>query len=162
MGIAGASVDMTPHRAAPATKLIVRAFTGTSLIVVACRQEQTARYYLNRARRRTALSPPTRRGSSTRLTRIPLRDDYVPAVSRAYLSQKLTRPLPTKDGGTLRTIHEGCKYMAAISEEREQRRHWQQVRELIDQEADVAAVSWKLPLAILKDAKLDVSKVPAK
>jgi hypothetical protein len=45
---------------------------------------------------------------------------------------------------------------------RKQRRHWQQVRELIDQEADVEAVSWQLRLAILKDAKLDVSKVPAK
>jgi hypothetical protein len=32
--------------------------------------------------------------------------------------------------------------MAAISNEREQRRHWYQVRELIDQEADVDAVSW--------------------
>src|SRR5262249_2621844 len=100
MGIAGASVDMTPHRAAPATKRIVAAFTDPSLFVAPCRKERTARYYLNRARRRTALSL-TRRGSSTRLTRVPLRDDYVPAVSRAYLSQKLTRPLPTKDGGTL-------------------------------------------------------------
>ena len=77
-----------------------------------------------------------------------------------YLSKKLIAPIPTKDGGTLRTIQEG--YMAAISNEREQRRHWQQVRELIDQETDVDAISWKLRLAILKDAKLDVSKVPAK
>ena len=79
-----------------------------------------------------------------------------------YLSKKLIAPIPTKDGGTLRTIQEGCKYMAAISNEREQRRHWHQVRELIDQEADVDAISWKLRLAILKDAKLDVSKVPTK
>ena len=74
-----------------------------------------------------------------------------------YLSKKLTPPIPTKDGGTLRTIQEGCEYMAAICKEREQRRHWQQVRELIDQEADVDAVSWKLQLAILKDAKLDLT-----
>jgi hypothetical protein len=47
--------------------------------------------------------------------------------------------------------------MAAISKEREQRRHWQQVRELIDLEADVDAVSWKLRIAVLKDAKLDVA-----
>ncbi len=47
--------------------------------------------------------------------------------------------------------------MAAISKEREQRRHWQQVRELIDQEADVDAVSWNLRIAVLKDAKLDVA-----
>ena len=47
--------------------------------------------------------------------------------------------------------------MAAISKEREQRRHWRQVRELIDQEADVDAVSWNLRIAVLKDAKLDVA-----
>ena len=33
---------------------------------------------------------------------------------------------------------------------------------LMLQEADVAAVSWQVRLAVLKDAKLDVSKVPAK
>ena len=52
--------------------------------------------------------------------------------------------------------------MAAIGNERELRPHWQQVRELMLQEADVAAVSWQVRLAVLKDAKLDVSKVPAK
>jgi hypothetical protein len=62
-------------------------------------------------------------------------------VSRAYLSRKLTRPLPTKDGGTLRTIREACDYMAAIGKERELRRHWQQVAKLILEEADVASVS---------------------
>jgi len=79
------------------------------------------------------------------------------AMRPEYLSKKLTSPIPTKDGGTLRTIQQGCQYMAAISKEREQRRHWQQVRELIDQEADVDAISWKLRIAVLKDAKLDVS-----
>ncbi len=58
-----------------------------------------------------------------------------------YLSKKLASPIPTKDSGTLRTIQQGCEYMAAISKEREQRRHWRQVRALIDQEADVDAVS---------------------
>ena len=52
-----------------------------------------------------------------------------------YLSRNLTPPIPTKDGGTLRTIGEACEYMAAIGKEREQRRHWQQVRELMLQEA---------------------------
>jgi len=80
----------------------------------------------------------------------------------AYLSKKLTSPIPTKDGGTLHTILEACEYMAAIGKERELRPHWLQIRELMLQEPDVAAVSWKLRLAILKDAKLDVSKVPAK
>jgi len=49
-----------------------------------------------------------------------------------YLSKKLSAPIPTKDRGTLCAIQEGCEYMAAISKERQQRRHWQQVRELID------------------------------
>jgi hypothetical protein len=78
----------------------------------------------------------------------------------SYLSQKLTSPIPTRDGGTLHTIQEAWEYMAAISKEREQRRHWQQVRKMIlDEEANMAAVSWQLRLAVLKDAKLDVTKM---
>jgi hypothetical protein len=42
----------------------------------------------------------------------------------AYLSKKLTPPIPTKDGGTLRTILEACEYMAAIGKERELCPHW--------------------------------------
>jgi hypothetical protein len=75
----------------------------------------------------------------------------------AYLSKKLTPPIPTKDGGTLRTILQACEYMAAIGKERELRPHWRQVRELMLQGAEVAAVSWQVRLAVLKDAKLDVS-----
>ena len=78
-------------------------------------------------------------------------------LRREYLFKKLTAPIPTKDGGTLCTIQEACKYMAAIGKERELRRHWRQVRELILQEADAAAVSWQLGLAVLKDAKLNVA-----
>jgi hypothetical protein len=42
--------------------------------------------------------------------------------------------------------------MTAIGKERELRPHWQQIRELMLQEADVAAVSWRVQLAVLKDA----------
>jgi hypothetical protein len=48
-------------------------------------------------------------------------------LRREYLSQKLDRPLPTKDGGTLRTIGEACDYMTAIGKKRELRTHWQRV-----------------------------------
>ena len=75
----------------------------------------------------------------------------------AYLSKKLTPPIPTKDGGTLRTILEAYEYMATIGKERELRPHWHRVRELMLQEAEVAAVSSQVRLAVLKDAKLDVS-----
>jgi hypothetical protein len=41
----------------------------------------------------------------------------------AYLSQKLDRPLPTKDVGTLRTIREACDYMIAMGKQRGLRQH---------------------------------------
>ncbi len=82
---------------------------------------------------------------------------YRTMLPPAYLSKKLIPPLPTKDGGMLRTIREACEYMAAIGKQRELRRHWQHVRKLILEEADVVAVSWQLRLAVLKDAKLDVA-----
>ena len=79
----------------------------------------------------------------------------------AYLSQKLAGPLPTKDGGTLRTIRDAREYIASIGKERQERRHWQEVSKQILAHADVIAVSWRLRIALLKDAKLDV-KGPAK
>jgi hypothetical protein len=38
-----------------------------------------------------------------------------------YLSQKLTRPIPTKDGGTLRTALDARAYMLGISDDRQLR-----------------------------------------
>jgi hypothetical protein len=37
----------------------------------------------------------------------------------AYLSKKLTRPLPTKDGGVLRTVKDARTYMLALPDHRE-------------------------------------------
>ena len=80
----------------------------------------------------------------------------------AYLSQKLDRPLPTKDGGTLRTVAEARAYMLGLSKSRELRSQWQRAAELLLGEADIAALSGALELALFMDAKLDVSKAPAK
>jgi hypothetical protein len=49
----------------------------------------------------------------------------------AYLIHKLDRPLPTKDGGSLRTICDGCNYMTGIGKQRELRSHWQRACKLI-------------------------------
>ena len=54
------------------------------------------------------------------------------------------------------------EYIASIGKERQERRHWQEVSEQILTQADVIAVSWRLRLALLKDAKLDVSKAEMK
>jgi predicted secreted protein len=62
-------------------------------------------------------------------------------VSRAYLSRKFTRPLPTKDGGTLRTVLDARTCMLALSKDRERRTQWQRAAELLLAEADVGALS---------------------
>jgi len=80
----------------------------------------------------------------------------------AYLSQKLDQPLPTKDGGTLRTIGQAVDYMTGMGKKRELRSQWQRVAKLILAKADVQAVSRALELALFYDAKLDVSKVATK
>src|SRR5438045_9761612 len=49
----------------------------------------------------------------------------------AYLSENLDRPLPTKDGGTLRTIHAACDDMTSIGNQRERRQQWQRACNLI-------------------------------
>jgi len=80
---------------------------------------------------------------------------------RAYLSQKLTRPLPTKDGGTLRTAAEPRAYMLALPKDRELNARWQRAAELLLAEADVAAFSKQVELALFMDANLDVAKIAA-
>jgi len=47
-----------------------------------------------------------------------------------YLSQKLDRPLPTKDGGTIATIGQAVDYMTSIGRKRELRSQWQRVRRI--------------------------------
>ena len=79
-----------------------------------------------------------------------------------YLTQKLTRPISTKDGGTLRTVLDARTYMLALSKDREHRAQWQRAAELLLGEAHVADFSKAVELALFYDAKLDVSKVPAK
>jgi hypothetical protein len=72
-----------------------------------------------------------------------------------YLSQNLDRPLPTTDGGTLRTclrLHDG------MDKKRELRSQWQRACRLILAKSDVTTVSRALELALFMDAKLDVSK----
>ena len=67
---------------------------------------------------------------------------------------------PAKDGGTLRTIREACDYMTAMGKEPEMRQQWQRAAKLILSKADVLTVSRALGLALLYDAKLDVSNFP--
>jgi hypothetical protein len=74
----------------------------------------------------------------------------------AYLRQKLARPLPTKDGGVLWTVADARAYMLALSQERALRQHWQNACRILDQ-ADVAAFSRKVELALFLDQKLELA-----
>ena len=82
----------------------------------------------------------------------------LPAVSRAYLSRKLTRPLPTKDGGTLRTVLDARAYMFRLSKDWERSARWQRAAQLLLAKANVGAVSRQLELALVHDGKLDLAQ----
>ena len=85
----------------------------------------------------------------------------LPAVARSYLSRKLTRPLPTKDGGTLRTVLDARAYMLRLSKDRDRSARWQRAAQLLLAKAHVGAVSRQLELALVYDGKLNVPKVLA-
>jgi hypothetical protein len=72
----------------------------------------------------------------------------------AYLSQKLRRPLPTKDRGTLQTVADAADYMVALPEER-RRAHWKRAAQLLLDGADAPDLSRQVELALFYDRKLD-------
>ena len=76
-----------------------------------------------------------------------------------YLSQKLTRPLVTKDGSVLRTVLDARTYMLALPKRRETAAQWQRAAELLLAQADVAELTRAVDLALFYDAKVDVSTV---
>jgi hypothetical protein len=73
-----------------------------------------------------------------------------------YLATKLTEPLPTTDGGTLRTIGDAVAYMTALPKHRELAKPWQHAAKLIIAREPVEAVTRALSLALFTDAKLDL------
>jgi len=76
----------------------------------------------------------------------------------AYLSKKLTEPLPTKGGTVLRTIGEAANYVLALPPERaEHCNRWRHAAQLLLDQADVAAVSRQVYLALFLEAKLDLN-----
>jgi hypothetical protein len=78
-------------------------------------------------------------------------------LGSAYLSQKLSQPLPTKDGGVLRTIGEAAAYMLALpGKHAEGCARWRHAAQLLLDQAEVAAVSRQVHLALFYDAQLDI------
>jgi hypothetical protein len=79
------------------------------------------------------------------------------SLPRAYLRQKLTQPLPIRGGPVLRTIGEAANYVLALPQEQaEHCNRWRRAVELLLDQADVAAVSHQVHLALFYDAQLDI------
>jgi hypothetical protein len=77
--------------------------------------------------------------------------------SPEHLAERLMPyPLPTTDGGVLRTIGDARDYMLALSKEREWLDHWKPAYRLLAQGADAAALTQQVHLALSRDGQLDV------
>jgi hypothetical protein len=75
----------------------------------------------------------------------------------AYLAKNLARPLPTTEGGTLRTVRDARAYMVLLLKRRELLGQWQRACELLLTEADVGELTKALELALFYDCKLDLT-----
>ena len=73
-----------------------------------------------------------------------------------YLSERLMpHPLPTKDGGVLRTVGDAHAYMQALSKTRKSRAHWKRASLLLLEEVGAAALTRLILVALVMDGKLD-------
>ena len=76
-----------------------------------------------------------------------------------YLAQKLTPyPLPTKDGGVLRTVGDAHAYMKALPKKRRLRAHWQDACRLLLRQASAAPLTRQVHVALFMDGKLDAGE----
>jgi hypothetical protein len=80
---------------------------------------------------------------------------YGMSLPRAYLAKKLTQPLPIRGGVCLRTIGEAANYVLELPQA-ESANRWSGAAELLRDQADVAAVSKQVKLALFYDAQLDI------
>ena len=73
-----------------------------------------------------------------------------------YLSERLTpHPLPTKDGGVLRTVGDARAYILTLPKTRKSRAHWKRAGLLLLQEVGAAALTRQVQVALVMDGKLD-------
>jgi hypothetical protein len=73
-----------------------------------------------------------------------------------YLSERLTPyPLPTKDGGVLRTVGDARAYILALPKTRMSRAHWKRASLLLQEEVGAAALTRQVQAALVMDGKLD-------
>ena len=74
-----------------------------------------------------------------------------------YLATKLTEPLPTTDGGTLRTVGDAVAYMTALPKHRELAKVGSTRPSSSSPASRSRPITRQLSLALFMDAKLDLS-----
>jgi hypothetical protein len=73
-----------------------------------------------------------------------------------YLSERLMpHPLPTKDGGVLRTVEDARAYILTLPKTRRSRAHWKRASLLLLEEVGAAALTRQIQVALVMDGKLD-------
>jgi hypothetical protein len=80
-------------------------------------------------------------------------------LNHGYLAQRLRRPLPTKDGGTLRTMGDAANYIIALPEDR-RRTHWDRAAQLLLDLAGATEISRQLELVLFYDRQLNLKMPP--
>jgi hypothetical protein len=77
-------------------------------------------------------------------------------LSSKYLPETLTpHPLPTKDGGVLRTVGDARAYILTLPKTRRSRAHWKRASLLLLEEVGAAALTRQVQVALVMDGKLD-------
>jgi hypothetical protein len=121
------------------------------------RDSTTAQIFFGAARIFTLEAMPDRRRDSHLVAETSI---FPSMLSAAFLSQKFAKPLPIKDGSTLRTIAEARAYMLDLPAWRTERRYWQHAAKLILESTDVAMIAAQLELALFLDYQLDLTATP--
>ena len=71
-------------------------------------------------------------------------------MSSEYFSERLTpHPLPTKDGGVLRTVGDARAYILALPKTRMARAHWKRASLLLQEEVGAAALTRQVQAALV-------------
>jgi hypothetical protein len=78
-------------------------------------------------------------------------------VPPAYLSQKFSQSLPTKDGGVLHTVSDASRDLLALPENLQHGDRWVRMADAIMAQKPVATVSNLVNMALFLDGKLDLA-----
>lgn len=78
--------------------------------------------------------------------------------------RKLTKPLETRDGVKIRTLHEAAQFATALPIQYSSRQHWQHAAKLLMEAAEgkgsVEAASTQVERALFLDMRLEIGTAP--